>query len=184
MVGWHQGLNGHGLGQTLEIVRDREDWPGTVLGVTKSWTQLSNCTTTKAWRRYVLLKATQLSCGKAVTGTQVFWHLVQFSFYLKKYLLSAYYVPGTVFSRHRCWSNFREWKIKFPAILGLTVERDRYKQVSNLYVKLWCVFKQETERNKIQVNGLKDGMSFYNRLGRKEITEKMTFSQRPEGIEW
>ena len=46
MVGWHQGLNGHELGQTLEIVRDREDWPGTVLGVTKSWTQLSNCTTT------------------------------------------------------------------------------------------------------------------------------------------
>ena len=48
MVGWHQGLNGHELGQTLEIVRDREDWPGIVLGVTKSWTQLSNCTTTKA----------------------------------------------------------------------------------------------------------------------------------------
>ena len=89
-------------------------------------------------------------------------------------------------ARHsfRCWRNFREWKIKFHAILGLPVERDRYKQVSNLYVKLWCVFKQETEHNKIQVNGLKDGMSFYNRLGRKEITEKMTFSQRPEGIEW
>ena len=79
MVGWHQGLNGHELGQTLEIVRDREDWPGIVLGVTKSWTQLSNCTTTKAWRHFVLLKATQLSCWKAVTGTQVFWHLVQFS---------------------------------------------------------------------------------------------------------
>ena len=79
-------------------------------------------------------------------------------------------------ARHsfRCWRNFREWKIKFPAILGLPVERDRYKQVSNLYVKLWCVFKQETEHNKIQVNGLKDGMSFYNRLGRKEITEKQS----------
>lgn len=72
---------------------------------------------------------------------------------------------------------------KIPCHSGPDSGKRQAQQVSNLYVKLLCVFKQETEHNKIQVNGLKAGMSFYNRLGRKEITEKVTFSQRPEGTE-
>lgn len=79
-------------------------------------------------------------------------------------------------ARHcfRRWRNCRERKIKSPAILGLTVEKDRQKQVSNLYVRLWCVFKQETE-HKIEANGLKDGMSFYNRLGKEESLRRWHF---------
>ena len=32
MVGWRQGLMDVNLGKLREIVRDREDWPGTALG--------------------------------------------------------------------------------------------------------------------------------------------------------
>ena len=41
MVGWHHQLNGHG-----ELVEDREAWHAAVYGVAKSWTQLSDSTTT------------------------------------------------------------------------------------------------------------------------------------------
>ena len=34
------------LGKFWEIVKDREAWPAAVQGVTKSWTQLSDWTTT------------------------------------------------------------------------------------------------------------------------------------------
>ena len=44
MVGWHQ-LNGHEFEQTPG---DREAWHATVHGFTKSWTRLSNQTTTIA----------------------------------------------------------------------------------------------------------------------------------------
>ena len=46
MVGWHHWLNGHESEQIWEIVKDREAWHATVDGVTKSWTWLSNWTTT------------------------------------------------------------------------------------------------------------------------------------------
>ena len=39
MVGWHHRLNGH---EFEEMVMDRGAWHVAVLGVTKSWTQLSN----------------------------------------------------------------------------------------------------------------------------------------------
>ena len=42
MVGWHQRVNGHELGQTSEMVRDREAWRAAVYGVTKSQAQLGN----------------------------------------------------------------------------------------------------------------------------------------------
>ena len=42
VVGWHHQLNGHGLGWTLELVKDREGWRAVVHGVTKSQTRLSN----------------------------------------------------------------------------------------------------------------------------------------------
>ena len=38
MVGWHHRLNGHELGQTWEIVKDREAWCATVHGVPKTST--------------------------------------------------------------------------------------------------------------------------------------------------
>jgi len=42
MAGQHHQRNRFELGQTPEMVRDREAWHGTVLGVTKSWTPLGN----------------------------------------------------------------------------------------------------------------------------------------------
>ena len=36
MAGWHHGCNGHELGQTWELVRDREDWHAAVHGVAVS----------------------------------------------------------------------------------------------------------------------------------------------------
>ena len=46
MVGLHHLLNGQELGNLWEMVRDREAWHAAGPGVTKSWTQLSDRTTT------------------------------------------------------------------------------------------------------------------------------------------
>ena len=42
MAGQHHQCNEFELGQTLEMVRDREAWHATIHGVTKSWTQLGD----------------------------------------------------------------------------------------------------------------------------------------------
>ena len=42
MVGWHHWLIGHKFEQTLEIVKDREDWRATVHRVAKTQTQLND----------------------------------------------------------------------------------------------------------------------------------------------
>ena len=39
MAGWHHQCNGHELGQTLEMARDREAWYAAVHGVAKNHTQ-------------------------------------------------------------------------------------------------------------------------------------------------
>ena len=44
MVGWHYWLNGHELGQTLEMVRARQAWHAAVHGVTKSQTWIGDWT--------------------------------------------------------------------------------------------------------------------------------------------
>ena len=51
-MGWLDGLccNGHELGQTLEMVRDRKARHAAVHGITKSPTQLGDSTTTTATR--------------------------------------------------------------------------------------------------------------------------------------
>ena len=46
MVSEHHLLNGHEFEQTVGNSEDREAWHATVHGVTKSWTQLSDWTTT------------------------------------------------------------------------------------------------------------------------------------------
>ena len=46
MVGWPHRLNGHEFEQTLGDSERRGTWHAAVHGVTKSQTQLSNCTTT------------------------------------------------------------------------------------------------------------------------------------------
>ena len=52
MVGWHHRLNGHQL--FWEMVKDREAWCVAVHGAPKSWTRLSDSTTT-ATTTYVLV---------------------------------------------------------------------------------------------------------------------------------
>ena len=47
MVGWHHWLNGHEFEQTPRDGEGREAWCAAVYGVSKSWTQLSDLTTTK-----------------------------------------------------------------------------------------------------------------------------------------
>ena len=44
IFGWHHRFNGHEFEQVPGVVVDRQAWNAAVLGVTKSWTQLSNCT--------------------------------------------------------------------------------------------------------------------------------------------
>ena len=46
MVGWYHRLNGHKIGQTPEMVKDRKAWSAVIHGVAKSQTWLSNWTTT------------------------------------------------------------------------------------------------------------------------------------------
>ena len=46
MAGWHHRLNGHELRKLQEMVEAREAWSAAVHGVTTSWTQLSDLTTT------------------------------------------------------------------------------------------------------------------------------------------
>ena len=46
MAGWHHQCNGYELGQTGEMVRDREAWHAAVHGVVKRWTWLGSWTTT------------------------------------------------------------------------------------------------------------------------------------------
>ena len=48
MAGWHHWSNGYELGQTLEMVRDREAWRAAVLGVVKCRTWLGNWTATNS----------------------------------------------------------------------------------------------------------------------------------------
>ena len=63
MVGWHHPLNRHEFEQTLGDDGDMEAWGAAVHGVTKSWTQMSDWTTTKShtfkWKVVV---------GEAYTG--------------------------------------------------------------------------------------------------------------------
>ena len=47
MVRYHHQLNGRECEQTLEIVEDRGAWHAAAHGVTKSGTQLSDCTATR-----------------------------------------------------------------------------------------------------------------------------------------
>ena len=74
MVGWHQWLNGHELEEALDMVKDWEAWCGAVHGVAKSWTQLSNLTTT----------ANRIQLEKK----KIYWSAFQFT----QRILSIYYI--------------------------------------------------------------------------------------------
>ena len=46
MIGWYHWLNGYEFEQTQGDSENRKAWPAAFLGVIKSWTQLSDWTTT------------------------------------------------------------------------------------------------------------------------------------------
>ena len=54
MVGSHHWLSGHKFSWTLEMVKDREVWCSAVYGVAKSWTRLSDRTTTTVLAKEML----------------------------------------------------------------------------------------------------------------------------------
>ena len=56
MVGWHHQLNGHEFEQAPGVVMDREAWHAAIHGVTKSWIQFSNRTTTWSLGKAQFLK--------------------------------------------------------------------------------------------------------------------------------
>ena len=57
MVRYHHQLNGRECEQTLERVEDRGAWHAAAHGVTKSGTQLSDCTATRiSWKLAVTEK--------------------------------------------------------------------------------------------------------------------------------
>ena len=59
MVRWHHSLHGHEL-KLQKMVEDREAWCAAVHGVTKSWTQLNDWTTTvpSNWHNHMLSSLT------------------------------------------------------------------------------------------------------------------------------
>jgi len=48
-AGWHHQCNGHELGKPSGDVEGQKAWHAAVHGVTKSWTQLGDWTTTQSW---------------------------------------------------------------------------------------------------------------------------------------
>ena len=56
MVELHHRLDGHEFEETHGIVKDRGAWSAAVHGATKSWTQLSDWTTTKKKMSYQTIK--------------------------------------------------------------------------------------------------------------------------------
>ena len=48
MVGWHHRLDGHEFEEIQELVMDREAWYVAILGVAKSWTQVTELNRTES----------------------------------------------------------------------------------------------------------------------------------------
>ena len=59
MVGWHHYLMNMSLIKLQEMVKDREAWSAVVHGVSKSWTQLSECTTAILQKRKLRFRNVQ-----------------------------------------------------------------------------------------------------------------------------
>ena len=70
MVGWHHQFNGHEFEQALGIGEYREGWLAAVHGLSKSWTWLSNWTTT------------------TITKSKRLWGILVFSTYLESEIKS------------------------------------------------------------------------------------------------
>ena len=64
IVGWHHRFNGHEFEQAPGVVVDREAWNAAVLGVTKSWTRLSNCTELVKWVEHYVINFAVMPCDK------------------------------------------------------------------------------------------------------------------------
>ena len=102
MIGWHHRLSGHNLSKFWEMVKDREAWSVVVHGVTKSWKQLCNWTTT----RFLFSALSWFPSPVLANLLKVFLKVTSFyvdQYYIKK-MIRLYFYECSLCCRYRVYS--------------------------------------------------------------------------------
>ena len=102
MIGWHHQLSGHNLSKFWEMVKDREAWSVVVHGVTKSWKQLCNWTTT----RFLFSALSWFPSPVLANLLKVFLKVTSFyvdQYYIKK-MIRLYFYECSLCCRYRVYS--------------------------------------------------------------------------------
>ena len=94
MMGWHHWHSGHEFEQTPDIVKDREAWNAAVYRVVKSWTWLSDSTTTAIFKSFPTIVNL---CITAFVRKTSFWMI-------KKPNLYAYKLTVFTFTVSHWWA--------------------------------------------------------------------------------